>query len=147
MTSRVLRITGQAMSWALTWVVAFACSALGPPPAQPNGMQQPQGALPADLDLAFRVNVQLLASELGRPLTEQLLVDALGESDTPAASLLGHALMQSELLWLGVRAGTPIEVAEKVLILRGHFTEVLRSRSAGDGDWVASAPELRPRQF
>jgi hypothetical protein len=50
-------------------------------------------------------------------------------------------------LWLGVRAGTPIDAAEKVLILRGHFSEVLRTPSAADGVWSAATPELRPRQF
>jgi len=148
MTGSVLsRIAGQAMAWALVWLSALACSAVGPPPAQPNAMQQPQGALPADLDLAFRVNLQLIASELGRPLVEQLLVDTLGEGHTPASSLLGQALKHSELLWIGVRAGMPIDAAEKIVILRGHFAEVLRRQPGADGAWTASTPELRPRQF
>lgn len=148
MTRRVVsRIAGQAMAWTLMWVSAFACSAVAPPPAQPSAMQQPQGALPADLDMAFRVNLQLLASELGQPLAEQLLVDTLGEGDAPASSLLRQALKHSELMWLGVRAGAALDAAEKVLILRGHFAEVLRRQPAADSVWAASTPALRPRQF
>ena len=142
-----LRIAGRAMAWTLMWAAVLACSGVSPPPAQPNATLQPHEALPADLDVAFRVNLQLLASELGRPLAERLLLDTLAEGDAPGSSLLGQALKHSELLWLGVRGGMPIDAAEKVIIMRGHFAEVLRRPPAADGIWTASTPELRPRQF
>ncbi len=103
-------------------------------------MQQ-QVALPADLDLALRLNVQLLENELGDALTQRLLLETLtGARALSEAPWLGKALAQSELLWLGLRAGGSLAAAEKVLILRGHFANLLPPDSTPGSGWTPATP-------
>jgi hypothetical protein len=96
--------------------------------------------LPRDLDLAVRLNVRLLASELGEALAQRLLLETLAgahaASDSP---WLARALAQSELLWLGLRAGASLAAAEKVLILRGHFANLLPPTAISGSEWTAAA--------
>jgi hypothetical protein len=102
----------------------------------------PQPALPADLDVALRVNVDLLTTELGESVARRLLVDAVTAPDEADTSLLERALTRADLLWLGFRSGGSLDTAEKVLILRGHFSDVLPDHGAPAAGWRASSPGL-----
>lgn len=117
--------------------------------ARPPTLPEPVATLPVDLDVAVRVDVDWLEAELGPSLSQRLLLDMLvGADDAEAGLLLGDALRRSERLWLGFRLGAPLEAAEKVLILRGHFPPPSAPRPALGGIWLESGAELgRPHLY
>jgi hypothetical protein len=97
-------------------------------PLPPPRAALPTNSLPADLDVAVRLDLPQLVAELGSPLTERILTELLLGADTAAVGpLLSKALAGSELLWLGWRANDPIDRAEKVLFLRGRLAEPIRA--------------------
>ncbi len=109
-------------------VVSFCCLACAPAGTQrvsaAPGVEGPAPVdlLPADLDVAVRIDVTRLASELGAPLARDVLVDLLVDpADEAGAAWLSEALALTELSWLGFRAGGELCAAEKVLVSRGTF--------------------------
>jgi hypothetical protein len=111
---------------ALGLLIGCARQAAAPPVRRPAPVGTP---LPAGLALAVRVDLGLLRGELGRELAGQVLLDAIardaagGEPSAPVQPLLGRALAQSDVLWLGFPSITQPE-PESVLLLRGHFTSL-----------------------
>lgn len=136
--------------WMVVVAVTCGCAAPErPAAAQPTTAAEQVASLPDDLDVAVRVDVDWLTTELGPSLGQRLLLDMLvGAEDSPATSLLGDALRRSERLWLGFRLGAPLEASEKVLILRGHFPHSNASTSVPGGVWVESTAERgRPHLY
>jgi hypothetical protein len=131
---------------SLIWVALLACQ---PPPVRsaPRAVtpvtSAPQAALPADLDVTLRVNVELLTTELGQSVARRLLVDAVTAPGEPSASsLLERALARADLLWLGFRSGGSLDTAEKVLIMRGHFADLSPDPTRADPNWSPSPAGL-----
>ena len=137
----MLRFVGQ---WMLIVAVASGCAAPERRALTPPTTDDLVATLPGDLDVAVRVDVEWLTAELGPSLGQRLLLDLLvGAEDGEATSLLGEALRHSERLWLGFRLGAPLEAAEKVLILRGHFPPSSATAKVAGGVWVESAADVR----
>jgi hypothetical protein len=90
--------------------------------------------LPADLDVAVRVDVASLASELGEGPTHQLLLDAVGRDGDPrGAALLERSLARATLLWVGLPARSAPALNDSVLLLRGQFAALKGSLAATEG--------------
>jgi hypothetical protein len=89
--------------------------------------------LPADLDVAVRVDVGSLGGELGEAPTRQLLLDAVSQgAASEVAKLLERSLSRAAVLWVGVHGGAP-GTTGTVLVMRGQFANL----SAGDAATVA----------
>ena len=120
---------------------ALGCAAPARSSAPPTPREAEPG-LPADLDVAIRVDIARLASELGGSLAEQLVVDLLvSDGDSVAAALVKDAVARSELLWLGFRAGLDLHAADKVLIFRGRFGDFEARLRDSAFSWSESGTE------
>lgn len=121
-----------ALALAFACVVACAGASSRPAPRPPATSQLP---LPADLDVALRVDVASLSAELGEVPTRQFLFDAVSlEQAPPVTALLERSLARATLLWVGVPTPEADGSAAKVLVLRGHFADL--DGAAGGPGWV-----------
>ncbi len=121
--------------------LGLSCARPAPTPAVPNG-RQGAASLPADLDVVVRMDVAALGREFGTALAQRLLLDTVGGGDDPSDSkLLEQALSRSELAWLGLRSGVPLDDAAKVLILRGHFASLPLTGKSSVLGWTAVEAE------
>lgn len=112
--------------------LGLGCASQTAPAARAPG---PVGTpLPPGLALSVRVDLGLLRTELGPDLARQVLLDALSRDGSPSAapspaqSLLGRALAQSDVLWLGFPSIVAPE-PDRVLLLRGHYTSLMPTES------------------
>ena len=132
------------------------------PPALPPApeLDEPAFAVPADLDLVLRVNVNRLRDVLGGGF-EAVFDDLLkrtpaGERDGETGRLLLAILLRANTVWLAARPGLSPELTDNVLIARGPFAGIVPESIGGDPPWRRSerlgggvlryerpAPELR----
>jgi hypothetical protein len=100
--------------WLLWLVVACAPARVAaPPPGPPLG--DPSDAIPADLDLAIRLDVAKMRRAL--PLAE------LGKLELPDHDdLITRALGQADTVWIALRPEAGLADADNVLVLRGRFS-------------------------
>ncbi|MGC4088687.1 MAG: hypothetical protein QM756_12470 [Polyangiaceae bacterium] len=107
-------------------LLCAACSGPARPPLPPAPeLTEPALALPADLDLVLRFDLQRLRSALGidaeallRRVSERT---PSSEPDADTARLLLSLLSRTETLWLAVRPGLSAELTDGVIALRGDF--------------------------
>jgi hypothetical protein len=117
----------------LSVVTACAQPRIQPPPAAPVAfsMDRPSGAIPGDLDLAIRIDLdaarRLLGPSVGRALQFDI-VDATTEPKT--AAMVDEALARSRTVWIAIRPGLGAGQTDNVLVLRGDFGTI-EPRDAG----------------
>ncbi len=127
--------------FALGLLVA-ACSserAIAPPPAAPQ-LDEPQVAIPADLDLVLRADLKRIRAALGMdaaaPLLEGLSQRAPRDEPDGATAELGRKLLlAADTIWVGVRPGLAAELTDSVVILRGDFRALVPSELGGEPPW------------
>ena len=117
------------MTWraarALSVLVAAACGTqhVGPPPDAPR-VTRPLSAMPADLDLVLRIDLQRIRSTLGVPamaaISEQAL-HTLHGADSATDELRVKLLAETDTLYLGLRPGASLDVADSVFVMVGKF--------------------------
>jgi hypothetical protein len=117
---------------------ACAPARIGPPPSAPSVVRA-LDAMPGDLDLVVRLDLQRIRDTLGAPamaaITEQA-VRGLRGADQATDALLLSALGQTDTLWLGIRPVTGLEGADTVFVMMGHFPNF-------DPHRVASVPPFQ----
>ena len=117
-----------------------ACARNLPPPLPPApALAEPAFALPADLDLVLRLDVNRLRDLLGGGF-ETLFGDLLGraptaERDAATGRLLLELLLRADTIWLGARPGLSPESTDNVLVLRGRFAGLVPQDLGGDPPW------------
>jgi hypothetical protein len=112
----------------------MACAGSEPRPRL-RAAQTSQLPLPADLDVALRVDLASLSADLGEGPTQQFLLDAVSlDQAPPVTALLERSLARATLLWVGVPAPDPNGSTAKVLVLRGRFADL--DGAAGAPGWV-----------
>ncbi|HEY3668130.1 MAG TPA: hypothetical protein VGL19_19140, partial [Polyangiaceae bacterium] len=110
---------------ASSLLLAAACSSphVGPPPDAPH-VTRPLAAMPADLDLVLRVDLQRIRTTLGAPamaaISEQALRGLHG-ADRGTDGLLLTALGETDTLYLGLRPAASLELADSVWVMVGKF--------------------------
>jgi hypothetical protein len=115
--------------------VALAASCAEPPPRPPAApvfaMDRPSSAIPGDLDVAIRIDLDAARRLLGPSVSRALQFDIVDAGEEPKmAALLEQALVRSRTVWLALRPGRPTALTDSVLVLRGDFSE-LDPRDAG----------------
>jgi hypothetical protein len=144
-------------------LAVLPCACVEPlPPALPPApeLNEPAFAVPADLDLVIRVDVDRLRDVLGGGF-EAVFDDLVkrtpaGERDGETGRLLLAILMRANTVWLAARPGLSPELTDNVLIARGPFAGLVPEAIGGDPPWRHSerlgggvlryeraAPELR----
>lgn len=131
-----------ALSCAL-FALTCAPASIRPMPPGRVASQAPADLLPADLDVALRVDVTRLASDLGAPLASDVIVDVvLDRADAAVAAWLAEAMGRADVAWLGMRVDADAQTAEKVVIARGRFAD--RAGAPAGFRWVEPADGSRP---
>lgn len=110
------------------------------PPPSPPPFPEPSFAIPEDLDLVLRLDLERAKNVLGESLSEAFdkLLRAAPESagDAQTNRLLLTLLSRTETLWLGVRPGLSTELTDNVIVLRGDFSEVFPNPlQGGEPPW------------
>jgi hypothetical protein len=124
---------------ALSLLLVTACSShhIGPPPNAPH-VTRPLSAMPADLDLVLRLDLERIRSTLGVPamaaISEQAL-HGLHGADSATDELRLKLLAETDTLYLGLRPGASLDVADSVFVMVGKFPGF-------DPEHVQSAPRF-----
>ncbi len=119
---------------ALAVLSALACSSpqIGPPPEAPR-LTRALSAMPADLDVVLRVDLQRIRGTLGAPamaaLNEQALRSLHG-SDRATDQLLLEALAETDTLYVGLRPTASLASGDSVFVMTGHFPGFNPERAA-----------------
>jgi len=96
---------------------------IGPPPDAPH-IARPLSAMPADLDLVLRVDLERIRTTLGAPamaaISEQALRGLHG-ADRATDELLLGVLGETDTLYLGLRLAASLDVADSVFVVAGKF--------------------------
>jgi len=97
-----------------------------PPPAPPApALDRPAQAIPGDLDIALRFDLDKARRVLGPEVTDGIrldLVDAKG--DPGGAALVARAVARASVMWVAFRPGASAALTDNVLVLRGKFSDV-----------------------
>ena len=104
----------------------LACGGSARPLPAPAALAPSVLPLPAGAALTVRVDLASLRDELGATLARQLLLDSVSALDSaaPGRLLLEQALDRTSVLWVALPAAAPLEEAERILLLRGHFSSL-----------------------
>jgi hypothetical protein len=121
-------------------LVAGACASAAPaPPASPAPeLAAPARGIPADLDVALRVDLVQLRRGLGDAAASALELQITDAARDPAGDrLLRDALARADVLWIAFRPGLARHSTDNVVILRGDFADIRVRDYPGDNRWQA----------
>jgi hypothetical protein len=97
-----------------------------PPPSTAAAvMDRPASAIPADLDVAIRLDLDAARRLFGPAIGQALKFDIADEADDRgAAALLETAFSHADVIWIGFRPGLAAKLTDNVLVMRGNFAGV-----------------------
>jgi hypothetical protein len=126
------------LALALSGSLPVACARHIPPPSAPTPvMDRPAASIPADLDIAIRLDLAQARGLFGPTIGQALQVDIVDSADDPkTASLVSDALGHADVVWVAFRPGLATKLTDNVLVLRGTFDSIDPPRD-GKGAWGA----------
>jgi hypothetical protein len=105
-------------------LAAAGCSGRPPPPPRAPALTTPADALPGDLDLVVRVDLEKVRAALG-PAGSELMRRGTGALPTdPGTELVTRALERTSVAFLALRPELVPGEADNVLVLSGHFADL-----------------------
>lgn len=110
---------------AASFALGCHSSTIGPPPNVPQ-LVRALDAMPPDLDLVVRLDLRRMRETLGGPAMtaiSQQAVRSLHGADSATDALMLQAFSGTDTLWLGVRPGRGLQVADSVWVMSGHFAD------------------------
>ncbi|MFO7180401.1 MAG: hypothetical protein DIU78_017000 [Pseudomonadota bacterium] len=111
-----------------------------PPPAPV--VEEPALAIPGDLDLVLRIDLARVRGALGldpsRALDRAYDESLPAERDAGTRRLLSQLLLNTNVLWVGVRPGHSPELTDNVLVARGAFTGIVPNTIPGEPPWQSA---------
>ncbi|MBK7582120.1 MAG: hypothetical protein IPI67_18180 [Myxococcales bacterium] len=114
-----------------------------PPPAAPApAFAQPSDAIPADLDVALRIDLSRIRAVLGESAFEVLRHASNGSGandDRQSEALMAEALQRADAVWIAFRPGKSTADIDSVTILRGHFAKLDPRKFATRPAWGPSS--------
>lgn len=119
-------------------VFAAGCAerAAVPPPAPSLGTARPAVAIPADLDVALRIDLVGARQALGPDISRQLELGVSDPKKDPVASaMLAAVLDRAETIWVAFRPGLAAQSTDNVIVARGEFKDLDPRSFKGDGAW------------
>jgi hypothetical protein len=96
---------------------------VGPPPAAPT-VTTPVQAIPADLDVVVRIDLDPIRAALPAEAQSDLAAVALAGDLSAASDVVRRAIERAHQVWIGFRPGQLPEQTDNVLVLRGDFSKV-----------------------
>jgi hypothetical protein len=103
---------------ALLGAPGCGASRPAPPPGPALQASRPAAAVPADLDVVVRIDLDRIRRVLGSEVAAALRAAA---SASAGDRLLATALSQADTAWIGFRPGLAAEHIDNVVVLRGRF--------------------------
>jgi hypothetical protein len=104
-------------------LAAGGCAARPPPPRAPS-LTAPADALPADLDLVVRVDLEKVRAALGPAGTDLMRRGTGALPSDPGTELVTRALERTSVALLALRPELVPGEADNVLVLSGRFAEL-----------------------
>jgi hypothetical protein len=95
------------------------------------GPPEPTELFPADLDLVVRVDLAHVRETLGPDEAEKLLERAVSESGAEPEPLVGSALADAEVVWVGMRV-SDFDLGDRVVAVRTQK----KLPEPAKGDWM-----------
>jgi hypothetical protein len=134
---------GASMTWwaratrTLAPVVASLVCCCSPgriasPPSPAPRAGHPADAIPADLDVVFRFELQAMRDALGASATELLTHRGLVGQDTRDFGI-SWAMSRADTAWLAIRPGLAADLTDNVFVLRGRLAGLERNLSPSWG--------------
>jgi hypothetical protein len=114
--------------------VACSCAPtrIPPPESPPPRAGHPADAIPGDLDVVFRFELESMREFLGPSATE--LLNRRGSVGADARDfVVAWALNRADTAWLAIRPGLPVDLTDNVLVLRGRLSGLERNLSPSWG--------------
>ncbi len=104
-------------------LLSFGCAESLPPPTDPGPLfDRPSSVLPADLDVAIRLDLDGARRLFGVNVARSLELGVVDAKDDPAtAALVTEAFAKAKTAWIALRPGLPARLTDNVLVLRGDF--------------------------
>jgi hypothetical protein len=93
---------------------------IGPPPAAPS-VSRPVQAIPADLDVVVRIDLEPIRAVLPKSIQDELTAGALAGDPSAASDVVRRAIELTRQVWIGFRPGQEPGDTDNVLVLRGDF--------------------------
>lgn len=143
--TRVTGLAGRARSASVAAGLAFQAAALAvgcspgvPPPSTPApSMDRPSAAIPGDLDVAFRIDLDAARRLLGPTVARSLQLDIVDAKADPATStLVSDVLARARVVWIAFRPGHAAALTDNVLVARGELGDV-EPRESPSSEWSA----------
>jgi hypothetical protein len=105
-------------------LLSAACGGGGPPPIAPApALERPSAAIPADLDVAFRIDLEAARRFFGPAFGGALEIGTVDAKEDPGArALVSEAFEDAETVWIAFRPGLPARLTDNVLVFRGNYS-------------------------
>lgn len=122
-------MTRRAIAWALAALLLAGCGKerIPPPSAPAPALQGPTDAIPAELDVAIRIDLGRIRSVLGADAFERLRQRAVADAasaDSGTERLLTDALARADAVWIALRPAQRAELTDTVTVLKGDFAKL-----------------------
>ncbi|MCA9594277.1 MAG: hypothetical protein KC776_13230 [Myxococcales bacterium] len=118
----------RALLAALLAVVMTGCGPERiPPPSTPApALATPGAAIPADLDVAVRLDLERIRSALGQAALARLREQAAASAgrEPELSRMMADLLLASKTIWVALRPNANPAHIDNVVILSGHFADV-----------------------
>ena len=126
---------GRALATTCAVYAALGCAARlpPPPPPPPLGVDRPGAAIPGDLDVAVRLDLDSARRLLGADFASAIALDITDRDDKKTSALVHGALTRADTAWIAFRPGLAPAHTDNVLLLRGEFGEL--DPRAGLSEW------------
>lgn len=105
-------------------LVFWGCAEPPPPlpPAPTFAMDRPSSAIPGDLDVAVRLDMDAARRLFGPTVGHALKLDIVdAATDAKTAELLDEALARARTVWIAFRPGLATHLTDNVIVVRGDF--------------------------
>jgi hypothetical protein len=128
-----------ALTFALLAVLGCATRQLGPPPPAP-ALESAEDAIPADLDVVLRIDLERMQRALGTSALAELEARARASAGSGAdeQKLMSDLLQDARTIWIALRPGDSVGLTDNVVILEGRFAEFDPTRYAAAPAWQPS---------
>ena len=107
---------------------ALACGPerVRPPEVAPPSARQPSAVIPADLDVALRLDLGKIRTALGASTLSRLRQRASERvaKEPELSRFIADALLRTDTLWVALRPNERPELLDSVTILKGRFKEL-----------------------
>ena len=123
------------MATAVAALLGASCAERIAPPAAPApSLDRPSAAIPGDLDVAVRLDLDAARRFLGPAITGAMQLDLADPGDRAATGLISDALARARVVLVAFRPGLPARSTDNVLVLRGGFAGI-EPHGAPDADF------------